>query len=186
MEFWTTDLSISKVVTINHDKTTTFEGNIHTDVVNNKANSHNMIYRSGTNTIVGGGASANKLYIGDDGDIGVNDSTPSYKLDVDGTIRATADVIAYSDERVKENIKTIDNSLEKVNKLRGVEFNKIGEDHKSIGVIAQEIEKVIPEVVRTDDEGMKSVAYGNVVGVLIEAIKELNAEVKDLKEKLNK
>ena len=143
-----------------------------------------MIYRSGTNTIVGGGASANKLYIGDDGDIGVNDSTPSYKLDVDGTIRATADVIAYSDERVKENIKTIDNSLEKVNKLRGVEFNKIGEDHKSIGVIAQEIEKVIPEVVRTDDEGMKSVAYGNITGVLIEAIKDLKAEIEELKKQI--
>ncbi len=134
----------------------------------------------------GSGNSQETLTVTETGRVGVKDSTPSYKLDVAGTIRATGDVIAFSDERVKENIKTIDNSLEKVNKLRGVEFNKIGEDKKSIGVIAQEIEKIIPEVVRTDDEGMKSVAYGNVVGVLIEAIKELNAEVKDLKEKLNK
>ena len=115
----------------------------------------------------GSGNSQETLTVTEDGRVGVKDSTPSYKLDVAGTIRATGDVIAYSDERVKENIKTIDNSLEKVNKLRGVEFNKIGEDKKSIGVIAQEIEKIIPEVVRTDDEGMKSVAYGNVVGVLI-------------------
>lgn len=134
----------------------------------------------------GAGNSQETLTVTETGRVGVKDSTPSYKLDVAGTIRATGDVIAFSDERVKENIKTIDNSLEKVNKLRGVEFNKIGENKKSIGVIAQEIEKIIPEVVRTDDEGMKSVAYGNVVGVLIEAIKELNAEVKDLKEKLNK
>ena len=105
-------------------------------------------------------------------------------MDVNGTIRATADVIAYSDERVKENIKTIDKSLEKVNQLRGVEFNKIGEDKKSIGVIAQEIEKVIPEVVYEDQDGMKSVAYGNITGVLIEAIKELKAEVEELKKQI--
>jgi hypothetical protein len=133
----------------------------------------------------GGGQSREAFSIKETGDVGIGDSTPSYKLDVNGTIRATGDVIAYSDERVKENIKTIDNSLEKVNKLRGVEFNKIGEDKKSIGVIAQEIEKILPEVVKTDDEGMKSVAYGNVVGVLIEAVKELTKEVEDLK-KCNK
>jgi hypothetical protein len=133
----------------------------------------------------GGGQSREAFTVEEGGEVGIGDSTPSYKLDVAGTIRATGDVIAYSDERVKENIKTIDNSLEKVNKLRGVEFNKIGEDKKSIGVIAQEIEKVLPEVVKTDDEGMKSVAYGNVVGVLIEAVKELNKEVEELKTKLN-
>ena len=137
------------------------------------------VYMGGTS------ATGENLTVLQTGNVGIKDSTPSYRLDVSGTIRATGDVIAYSDERVKENIKTIDNSLEKVNKLRGVEFNKIGEDKKSIGVIAQEIEKVLPEVVRTDDEGMKSVAYGNVVGVLIEAIKELNKEVEELKNKLN-
>ena len=115
------------------------------------------------------------------GNVGIGDTTPSYKLDVAGTIRATGDVIAYSDVRIKENIKTIDNSLEKVSKLRGVEFNKIGDNKKSIGVIAQEIEKVIPEVVKEDDKGMKSVAYGNISGLLIEAIKELKAEIEELK-----
>ena len=116
-------------------------------------------------------------------DVGIGNLLPSYKLDVSGTIRASGDVIAFSDVRVKENIKTIKSSLDKVSKLRGVEFNKIGEDEKSIGVIAQEIEKVIPEVVKTDDEGMKSVAYGNISGLLIEAIKELKAEVDLLKSK---
>ena len=116
-------------------------------------------------------------------DVGIGNLLPSYKLDVSGTIRASGDVIAFSDVRVKENIKTIKSSLDKVSKLRGVEFNKIGEDEKSIGVIAQEIEKVIPEVVKTDDEGMKSVAYGNISGLLIEAIKELKAEIDLLKSK---
>ena len=118
---------------------------------------------------------------GSNGKLGINRTDPGYNLDVSGTIRATGDIIAYSDVRVKENIKTIKSSLDKVSKLRGVEFNKIGEDEKSIGVIAQEIEKIIPEVVKTDDEGMKSVAYGNISGLLIEAIKELKAEIEELK-----
>ena len=135
-----------------------------------------------TNTGVNSGTA--DFVIDSGGSIGIGVTSPGYKLDVDGTIRATGDVIAYSDKRVKENIKTIDNALNKVNKLRGVEFNKIGEDIKSIGVIAQEIEKVIPEVVREDDKGMKSVAYGNITGVLIEAIKELKAEIEELKKQI--
>ena len=176
----------TNALTIDASQNTSFAGNIaagvaQINVINNQANSHNIIYRDSTTTIIGGGSSSNKLYVLDNGDVGVNDSSPSYKLDVDGTIRATGDVIAYSDERIKENIKTIENPLNKVDKLRGVEFNKIGEDEKSIGVIAQEIEKILPEVVREDDKGMKSVAYGNITGVLIEAIKELKAEIEELK-----
>jgi len=117
---------------------------------------------------------------GSNGYVGILDSTPSYQLDVSGTIRATGNVIAYSDVRSKENIKTIDSPLDKVLKLRGVEFNKIGKKKKEIGVIAQEIEKVLPEVVSTDDEGMKSVAYGNIVGVLIEAVKEQQKQIETL------
>ena len=103
-----------------------------------------------------------------------------------GTITASGDVVAYSDERTKENIKTIDNALEKVKNLRGVEFNKIGEERKQIGVIAQEIEKVLPEVVKEHDmDGMKTVAYGNIVGVLIEAIKEQQKQIEELKAIVN-
>ena len=127
------------------------------------------------------GSYENAFTILANGYFGIHEQSPSYYLDVAGDIRATGDIIAYSDERVKENIKTIDNSLEKVTKLRGVEFNKIGDDVKSIGVIAQEIEKILPEVVKEDDKGMKSVAYGNISGLLIEAIKELKDEIEELK-----
>ena len=120
------------------------------------------------------------------GNVGIGQTNPStYKLDVTGTIRATGDVIAYSDIRVKENIKTIDNALDKVKALRGVEYNKIDNPEKSIGVIAQEIEEVIPEVVREDDQGMKSVAYGNITAVLIEAIKEQQKQIDELKSIIN-
>ncbi len=120
------------------------------------------------------------------GDLGVGTVSPSYKLDVTGTIRATGDVIAYSDARVKDNVVTIENALEKVTKLRGVSYtrNDVEDKTTKIGVIAQEVLEVLPEVVQQDDEGKCSVAYGNMVGLLIESIKELKAEVDELKSRL--
>jgi len=94
------------------------------------------------------------------------------------------DVTAFSDERLKENIETIPDALSKVCQMRGVTFNRTDFDgEKQMGVIAQEVEKIIPEVVKEDDseDKIKSVAYGNMVGVLIEAIKDLKAEVDELK-----
>ena len=87
------------------------------------------------------------------------------------------DVTAFSDERLKSDIKTIDNALGKVMNMRGVTFDREG--RQGTGVIAQEMQKVMPEVVH--DEGLyMSVAYGNLVGVLIEAIKELEKKVEKL------
>lgn len=94
-----------------------------------------------------------------------------------GSITAVGNVSAYSDERLKTNVRTVDNALDKVSQMRGVYFDK--DDKASVGVIAQEMEKVLPEVV--EDGEYKSVAYGNIVGVLIEAIKELKAEIEELK-----
>ena len=94
-----------------------------------------------------------------------------------GTITASGDITAFSDERLKSDIETIDNALDKVMNMRGVSYIKQAE--KGIGVIAQEVEKVLPEVV-TDGE-YKSVAYGNIVGVLIEAIKEQQKQIDELK-----
>ena len=103
------------------------------------------------------------------------------QVSVTGNFVASGNVTAYSDERLKTNIETIPNALEKVNALRGVTFDKDGE--RGLGVIAQEVEKVLPEVVLEGEE-YKSVAYGNIVGVLIEAVKELTKEVEDLKKQL--
>ena len=93
-------------------------------------------------------------------------------------ITATNDITAFSDERLKSDIETIDKALDKVMNMRGVSFIKQAE--KKIGVIAQEVEKVLPEVV--SDGEYKSVAYGNMVGVLIEAIKELKSELDNHKQ----
>jgi len=102
-----------------------------------------------------------------------------------GGLVCNANSIAYSDERLKENISLINNPLEKVKSLRGVTFtrNDLADNTKvHTGVIAQEVLKVLPEAVSQNEEGIYSVAYGNMVGLLIEAIKELSAEVKLLKE----
>ena len=99
-----------------------------------------------------------------------------------GTITAAADIVAYSDERIKENISTIDNALEKVKALRGVTYNRTDSEDKSekIGVIAQEIQEVLPQVVHEQEDGMLGVSYGNIVAVLIEAIKEQQKQIDEL------
>jgi hypothetical protein len=96
-------------------------------------------------------------------------------MNITGTFTATGNVVAYSDERLKSNIKTLDGS--KVYEMRGVSFDKDGE--KGSGVIAQEMEKVAPELVKDGEH--KGVAYGNISGYLIEAIKELKQEIEELK-----
>jgi len=93
------------------------------------------------------------------------------------------DVTAFSDVILKDDINTIDNALDRVQGMRGVFFNrKDNKQERQTGVIAQEVEPFLPEVVREtkDEKKIKSVAYGNMVGVLIEAIKELNAKVEEL------
>jgi len=97
-------------------------------------------------------------------------------VNVTGAMTASGDVVAYSDERLKSDIKTLDGS--KVYDMRGVSFIK--DNKESSGVIAQELEKIAPELVNNEGE-YKAVAYGNVVGYLIEAIKDLKAEIEILK-----
>jgi len=102
---------------------------------------------------------------------------------VSGDIYATSNITAYSDVRAKENIVTVDNAIEKIKNIRGVYYTRKEDETKkrNIGVIAQEMLKVVPEVVSYAEEiDTYSVAYGNIVGLLIEAIKELNKKIETL------
>lgn len=94
-------------------------------------------------------------------------------ISVSGTITATGDVTAFSDARLKTNVKTVSDALDRVRKLRGVTFTRRDTGSRGIGLIAQELAPIVPEAVKTHDDGHMSVAYGNLVGLLIEAVKEL-------------
>jgi Chaperone of endosialidase len=110
-----------------------------------------------------------------------------------GSIWAASSVTAYSDLKLKENIQTIDNALSKTLQLRGVYYTRKDDENKDrrVGVIAQEIKEVLPEVVRfhqdaEDIEGTYAVDYGNITGLLIEAIKEQQSQIDELKELVKK
>ena len=112
--------------------------------------------------------------------------TTSAGVTVTGALTATGNVTAYSDVRLKTNIEVIPDALDKVSKIRGVTFDRIDNGLKQTGVIAQEVEKVLPEVVTTGQNDMKSVAYGNMNGLLIEAIKELTTKLNTIEERLDR
>jgi hypothetical protein len=115
------------------------------------------------------------------------DFTTAGAINIYGALVATGDITAFSDRRVKENIVTIDSALDKVTKLRGVYYTRTDIEDKSqkIGVIAQEIQEVLPQVVSESDKGTLVVSYGNITAVLIEAIKEQQIQIEELKTIIN-
>ena len=106
-------------------------------------------------------------------------------LDTSGNFTATGNVGAYSDMALKEDIYQIENALEKVNQLRGVHFTRKSNNSKEIGVVANEVEKVVPELVDEHEDKelgtVKTMKYANTVGLLIEAVKDLSKQVEELK-----
>jgi hypothetical protein len=109
-----------------------------------------------------------------------------------GRIDASNDIVAFStsDARWKKNIELIDNPLDKIKEISGVKFTWIEDTHyhgntgKDYGVIAQEIEKILPEAVQTRDTGMKAVRYEKLIPLLIEVVKEQQKQIDELKNKL--
>ena len=127
------------------------------------------------NIDVSGEVKGSSLDINGNGDI-------SGTLAVGSTITGSADVIAFSDIKLKDNIKTLNGK--KVLDMRGVSFTRKDTGKESSGVIAQELQEVAPELVH-DTEGTLGVAYGNLVGYLIEAIKDQQKQIDELKEICN-
>lgn len=112
------------------------------------------------------------------GNVGIGgdaSTTATTKLYVHGDILATGDVTASSDRRLKTDIKRIENALDKVCSLGG--YTYVMNDKPSSGLIAQEVLEVLPEVVHGSEETNYSLAYGNIVGLLVEAIKELKEKI---------
>jgi hypothetical protein len=129
------------------------------------------------------------LFVTSNGALGVG-VTPTNTA---GRLEAANDIVAYSssDKRWKTNIKNIDSPLEKISQINGVEFDWIedepvhGNKGHDIGVIAQEIEKILPDAVQTRESGMKAVKYEKVIPLLIEAIKEQQKQIEELKQIVN-
>jgi hypothetical protein len=124
--------------------------------------------------------------------VGTGNSPTFTGLTVNGSITATGDIIAYytSDKRHKNNIQPITNALLKVSKLNGVTWEWNGDVDEAIkqspktGLIAQEVEEVLPEVVKTRDDGFLALDYSKMMGLMVEAIKEQQAQIEELKLRL--
>lgn len=102
-------------------------------------------------------------------------------IDISGNFTARGNVTAYSDERLKKDVVEIANALETVKSLRGVSYTRTDTEQKGVGFIAQELVDKVPEVVHENQEGYLTVAYGNMVAVLVEAIKEQQKQIEELK-----
>jgi len=153
------------------------------------ANINTGIYAwvGGTAALKYAGYFVGRMYVQDN--IGVGTTNPAYKLTVKGTAWCSAGSWSGSDIRWKKNITLLPNPLEKVLKLRGVEFDWKREEFedsnfpegRQMGLIAQELEAEFPELVTTDPEGYKAIAYDRLSAVLLEAIKSQQKEIEELK-----
>jgi hypothetical protein len=120
--------------------------------------------------------------------VGIATINPSYPLDISASvggtsIYATGDIVAFSDQSVKNNIRPIENVLERINDSRGVLYDRIDSgENNNIGFIAQELEVNFPELVITNPNGTKAVKYQNATAILFEAIKEQQKQINELKE----
>jgi hypothetical protein len=145
-------------------------------------------------------AGARRLVIDANGEFGIGKDNPSVKLDVNGSVNCTGGTCS-SDIRWKKNVRPLSNSLSNILKLEGVNYDwrtdefldKNFSSKKQIGFIAQEVEKIYPELVRTDNEGYKSMDYMSMTAILVEAMKEqqqaidqLEAENVQLKAQINR
>ena len=189
----------------------TYASNYASLATNGMSNLEYCMISDGTNTFIGSGTSGTTRLRGpandsapqlemtstlckiDGGDLKVEDGSIAVgnisNSATDGRIDASNDIVAYStsDIRLKDNIKSIDKALDKVDSIQGIEFDWIekeevhGNSGHDVGVIAQEIEKILPDVVTTRDNGYKAVKYEKIVPLLIEAIKDLSKQVDGLK-----
>ena len=135
--------------------------------------------------IIATGGTTERMRVASGGNVGIGNTSPSEKLHVTGNILASGNITAYSDERLKTNVQELDNTLSAIQNIRGVSYTRSDTKDNSIGVMAQDVETMFPELICESDDGMKSVNYNGLVGVLFSAVKELSATVKQLKERNN-
>ena len=126
-------------------------------------------------------AGAEKMRLLGSGNLAINTSADNgYKLYVAGTIYATGNITANSDLTLKKNLELITNPTDKLMQLNGYSYQWKEDDSHQYGVIAQEVEKILPYAVSTGNDGIKGVSYNQIIPVLIEAVKEQKAKIENL------
>jgi len=149
-------------------------------IVNNNPNKDMLFLVGGTDT------TKQRMRIKNNGNVTIGYSaSTTYKLAVNGSVYATQ-FWQPSDIRLKHDVQKLDNSLEKILKLQGVSFiyNSDTTNSRQIGFVAQELEKLFPELVYTDENGYKGVTYANVTAVLVEGVKQQQKQIEDLNARL--
>lgn len=134
-----------------------------------------------------------KMVITSGGDVGIGTASPTARLQVNGNICYTGTIGACSDSRYKKDVANLNKSLDKVLKMRGITYkwkqdefpDRVFDDKRHVGLIAQEVEELFPEMVMTDAAGYKSVDYGRLTPVLVEAIKEQQKQIDELRTMIN-
>ena len=103
-----------------------------------------------------------------------------------GSIYAEGDITAFSDRRLKKDIIEITSSMDIITKLNGIKYRRItNDDRERIGLIAQDVEEYLPQVISVNKDGYKLISYGNIVAILIEGMKEQQKEIEELKNAVN-
>jgi len=177
------------------ESSTTADKNIGIQFVNQGAVKGGISYgQSNTINVYNGTTNTNGININSSGNVGIGITSPGVALDVSGAIRATGDITAFytSDRTLKTNIENISNPINKVKELNGVSYNWTEaaqkkynhlNDQKEVGVIAQDVEKVLPEMVAQREDGTKAVRYERMCALLIECVKDLQNQIDELKDK---
>lgn len=117
--------------------------------------------------------------------VGIGKASPAYPLDVVGDIFSTGQIISESDIRIKENIEPITDALDLINRLNGVTYNKKFNTRRELGMIAQEVQKIIPAIVHSTEDNMLGISYPSVIAVLIEAVKDLTQKLVNIEKQID-
>jgi hypothetical protein len=143
---------------------------------------------SGSIAILGKNAgtfNANQFVIRSTGYVGIGTATPGEVLEVNGNVKAT-NFVSTSDRRLKDHIEIVPDGLDKILQLNGVSWQWKANGKPDMGVIAQDVEKVFPDAVVTNSDGMKAVKYNALIAPIIESIKEIFAQITGLGERVEK